>query len=167
MTSRTWEGRRLSVECGAGRRARRGCGRGYEGGGELRARKKVLEREVAGLRDAVGRLERHEPCSRADLAVAIDDTLLQRVITAQLPFESDVDRFHLKPRGSRGALPRRAHREPARSPEARRASPDLEAVVNVIGALDDIAVEPSASPCGRRSRWTTSGSRRRPASSRC
>ena len=90
-----------------------GCGHGYEGGGELRARKKVLEREVAGLRDAVGRLERHEPLlPEQDLAVAIDDTLLQGVIAAQLPFESEIGEFQLKLEQAevhfRGAPDRRA-----------------------------------------------------------
>src|SRR5262245_60303915 len=73
-----------------------GCGRGYEGGGGLRARRKVLEREVEALRMAVGRLEKSEPILPAnDLAVAIDESLLQSVITAQLPFENKVGEFHL------------------------------------------------------------------------
>ena len=118
-----------------------GCGRGYEGGGDLRARKKVLEREVAGLRDAVGRLERHEPLlPDQDLAVAIDDTLLQGVIAAQLPFESEVGEFQLKLEEAevhfRGAPTVRL-----RGRLKRKGNVDLEAVVNVVGALDSIAVD--------------------------
>jgi hypothetical protein len=121
-----------------------GCGRGYEGGGDLRARKKTLEREVAGLRDAVGRLERSEPLlPEGDLAVAIDDTLLQGVIAAQLPFESQLgekgeyglklEEAEVRFRGApsvrlRGRLKRQGRLE-------------LEAVVDVIGALDGIAVD--------------------------
>lgn len=118
-----------------------GCGRGYEGGGDLRARKKVLEREVAGLRDAVGRLERHEALlPENDLAVAIDDTLLQGVITAQLPFESEVGEYQLKLEQAevhfRGAPTVRL-----RGRLKRRGNLELEAVVTVVGALDSIAVD--------------------------
>jgi len=118
-----------------------GCNRGYEGGGELRARKRVLEREVAGLRGAVARLERKESLLPAgDVAVAIDEALLQGVIAAQMPFESRIDRFHLTLEQVevlfRGAptvrLRGRLKREGGR----------LEAVVNVIGALDRIVVDP-------------------------
>ena len=120
-----------------------GCSRGYEGGGELRARKKVLEREVEALRMAVGRLEKSEPILPAnDLAVAIDEALLQSVIAAQLPFVNKVGRYELTLveaqlmfRGAptvrlRGHLKRDGH-------------VDLEAAVNVVGALDQIAVDPA------------------------
>jgi hypothetical protein len=118
-----------------------GCGRGYEGGGDLRARKKVLEREVAALRDAVGRLERHEPLlPDTDLAVAIDDTLLQGVITAQLPFESVIGEYQLKLEEAevhfRGAPTVRL-----RGRLKRKGNVELEAIVNVVGALDSIAVD--------------------------
>ena len=72
------------------------CGGKFEGGGDLRARKVVLKREVEGLRDNVARLEKGQPILPLDdVAIAIDDTLLRDLITAQLPFEMDVDRFHL------------------------------------------------------------------------
>jgi hypothetical protein len=118
-----------------------GCGRGYEGGGELRARKKVLEREVAGLRDAVGRLERHEPLlPEQDLAVAIDDTLLQGVITAQLPFESEVGEYALKLEQAEVHF-RGAPTVSLRGRLKRKGNVELEAVVDVVGALDSIAVD--------------------------
>jgi hypothetical protein len=117
------------------------CGRGYEGGGDLRARKKVLEREVSGLRDAVGRLERHEPLLPAgDLMVAIDDALLQGVIAAQLPFESEQGEYHLKLEEAEVRF-RGAPTVRLRGRLKRKANLELEAVVNVIGALDDIAVD--------------------------
>ena len=117
------------------------CGRGYEGGGHLRARKKVLERELAVLRDAVGRLGRHEPLlPEQDLAVAIDDALLQGVIAAQLPFESEAGEYQLKLEQAevhfRGAPSVRL-----RGRLKRRGNLELEAVVNVVGALDSIAVD--------------------------
>ncbi len=120
-----------------------GCGRGYEGGGELRARRKVLEREVEALRMAVGRLEKSEPILPAnDLAVAIDETLLQSVIAAQLPFESKVGRFQLTLDEAQ-LLFRGAPTVRLRGRMKREGNVDLEAVVNVIGALDQIAVDPA------------------------
>ena len=121
------------------------CGSRFEGGGDLRARKVVLKREVEGLRESVARLEKGQPILPLDdVAIAIDDTLLRDLITAQLPFEMDVDRFHLSLteveaqfRGSpivrlRGVL-------------SSKERPDLVAAVNVIGALEGIAVEEASS----------------------
>ena len=121
------------------------CGGKFEGGGDLRARKVVLKREVEGLRESVARLEKGQPILPLDdVAVAIDDTLLRDLISAQLPFEMDVDRFHLSLteveaqfRGSpivrlRGVL-------------SSKERPDLVAAVNVIGALEGIQVEASSS----------------------
>jgi hypothetical protein len=121
------------------------CSTKFEGGGDLRAKRVVLKREVEGIREIVARLERGEPMLPLDdVAISIDDTLLRDLITAQLPFAMDVDRFHLtlkeaevQFRGSpvvrlRGAL----------NPKAK---PDLEAAVSVIGALEEIQVDPSSS----------------------
>jgi len=121
------------------------CKGRFEGGGDLRAQKVVLKREVDGLREVVVRLEKGQPILPLDdVAVAIDDTLLRDLITAQLPFEMDADRFHLSLteveaqfRGSpivrlRGVL-------------SSIQRPDLVAAVNVIGALVDIEVEASSS----------------------
>jgi hypothetical protein len=121
------------------------CKGRFEGGGDLRAQKVVLKREVDGLREAVVRLEKGQPILPLDdVAVAIDDTLLRDLITAQLPFEMDADRFHLSLteveaqfRGSpivrlRGVL-------------SSIQRPDLVAAVTVIGALVDIEVEASSS----------------------
>jgi hypothetical protein len=120
-----------------------GCGRGYEGGGELRARRKVLEREVEALRMAVGRLEKSEPILPAnDLAVAIDESLLQSVITAQLPFENKVGEFQLTLDEAQ-LMFRGAPTVRLRGRMKREGNVDLEAVVNVVGALDQIAVDPA------------------------
>jgi hypothetical protein len=121
------------------------CDSKFKGGGDLRAQKVVLKREVDGLREAVARLEKGQPILPVDdVAIAIDDTLLRDLIAAQLPFEMDVDRFHLSLteaeahfRGSpvvrlRGVLNSKKR-------------PDLAAAVGVIGALEDIQVEPSSS----------------------
>ena len=117
------------------------CSRTFEGEGERRAQKVMLQREVDGLREIVGRLERGEPLLPVDdVAVAIDETLVRDLIAAQLPFDADVDRFHLSLKEAevhfRG------------SPVVRlrgllhpRERPELEAAVTVLGALEDIEVD--------------------------
>ena len=117
------------------------CSRAYEGGGELRARKKVLEREVEALRDSVGRLERKEPLVPArDLAVGIDETLLQGVIAAQMPFVSRIREFQLTLEQAEVTF-RGAPTVRLRGRLQREGRLDLEAVVNVAGALDSISVD--------------------------
>ena len=119
------------------------CSRKFEGGGDLRAQKVVLEREVEGYREAAARLERGEPVlPKEDVAIAISDTLIRDLIGAQLPFEADVDKFHIalrtaevKFRGSpvvelTGALNLKNR-------------PNLQAAARVIGALEGIAVDPA------------------------
>jgi hypothetical protein len=118
-----------------------GCSQGYEGGGELRAQKVVLQREVEGLRESVGRLERGEPVfPMEDIAVAIDEALLRDLIRAQLPFETDVDTLHLllsqAEVGFQGAPTVRL-----RGRLTRAGLIDIEAAVEVIGALAEIAVD--------------------------
>jgi len=126
------------------------CGSRFKGGGDLRAQKVVLRREVDGLREAVARLERGQPILPIeDVAIAIDDTLLRDLIAAQLPFEMDMERFHLSLteaeahfRGSpvirlRGSL-------------TSRERPELGVAVEVIGALEEIRIEPSSSRLGAR-----------------
>ncbi len=126
------------------------CGTPHDDGGELHARKAVLQREVDALRPIVARLERGEPMLPAgDIAVAIDEALLRDMIRAQLPIEADVDTYHLKLhdvevtfRGSplvrmRGALNHRDH-------------PDYVAEVTALGALVDIAVDAPSSTLAAR-----------------
>ncbi len=121
------------------------CGREFEGGGDLRAQKVVLKREVDGIREIVTRLERGEPVLPLDdVAISIDDTFVRDLVAAQLPFEMDVDRFHLSLteaeaqfRGSPVVRLRGALRLKER--------PDLEAAVTVVGALEEIQVEQSTS----------------------
>src|SRR5512144_117648 len=72
------------------------CKSRFEGGGDLRAQRVVLQREADGIRGGVSRLERGEPMlALEDVAIAIDDALVRDIIGAQLPFDADVDRFHL------------------------------------------------------------------------
>jgi len=119
------------------------CRSKFEGGGDLRAQKVVLQREVEGYREAAARLERGDPVlPKEDLAIAIADSLIRDLIAAQLPFEADVDKFHIalrtaevRFRGSpvvelTGALNLKDR-------------PNLQAAARVIGALEDIAVDPA------------------------
>jgi len=119
------------------------CSSKFEGGGDLRAQRVVLQREVEGYREAAARLERGEPVlPKEDVAIAISDTLIRDLIGAQLPFEADVDKFHIalrtaevKFRGSpivelTGALNLKNR-------------PNLQAAARVIGALEGIAVDPA------------------------
>ena len=119
------------------------CRSKFEGGGDLRAQKVVLQREVEGYREAAARLERGDPVlPKEDLAIAISDALIRDLIAAQLPFEADVDKFHIalrtaevRFRGSpvvelTGALNLKDR-------------PNLQAAARVIGALEDIAVDPA------------------------
>ncbi len=119
------------------------CSKKFEGGGDLRAQRVVLQREVEGYREAAARLERGEPVlPKEDVAIAIADSLVRDLIGAQLPFEADVDKFHIalrtaevKFRGSpvvelTGALNLKNR-------------PNLQAAARVIGALEGIAVDPA------------------------
>ena len=121
------------------------CGRRFEGGGDLRAQKVVLQREVDGLREVVGRLERGEPMlPLGDVAIAIDDAFVRDVIGAQLPFEADVDRFHLTLREAE-VLFRGSPVVRLRGSLVVRERPALEAAVDVVGALENIRVDAASS----------------------
>ncbi len=121
------------------------CGSRFEGGGDLRAQRVVLQREVDGIRAVVGRLEQGEAMLPLDdVAIAIDDAFVRDIIGAQLPFEADVDRFHL--------TLKEAEVHFRGSPVVRlrgslfvRERPALEAAVTVIGALEDIRVDAASS----------------------
>lgn len=121
------------------------CDSKFKGGGDLRAQRVVLQREVDGLREVVARLERGEPMLPLDdVAISIDEAFVRDLIAAQLPFEADVDRFHLTLSGAevhfRGSpvVNLRGKLHP-------RENPDLEATVGVLGALEGIEVEPASS----------------------
>jgi hypothetical protein len=121
------------------------CGREFEGVGELRARRVVLEREIAGLRQVVARLERGDSLLPAsDIAIAVEDTLVRDLVAAQLPVVFDVDRYHVELR--------EAEVQFRGGPAVRlvgqiqvRDRPSLAAVVELVGGLDDIRVDPASS----------------------
>ena len=109
--------------------------------GDLRAQRVVLEREVEGLRAVVHRLERGEPLLPADdVAVAIDEAFVRDLVLAQLPFDADVDRFHVRLTDVdvqfRGSPTLQLHGR-----IQVRDQPDVTAAVSLFGALDDIRVD--------------------------
>jgi hypothetical protein len=121
------------------------CGSPYKGGGDLRAQKVVLKREVEGLRSIVARLERgEEMLPLDDVAISIDDSFVRDLVAAQLPFDMDVDRFHLSLKEAEAQF-RGSPVVRLRGALNLRKRPDLEAAVTVIGALVDIQVEQSSS----------------------
>jgi len=122
-----------------------GCDRGYEGGGDLRAQKVVLEREVEGLRAIVERLERGEPLLPSnDVAVAVDEALIRDLIVAQLPFDTDVERFHVELTGADVQF-RGSPTVQLRGRLQVRDRPDLTAAVTLFGALSDVRIEQATS----------------------
>jgi hypothetical protein len=73
-----------------------GC-RHDERGGELHAQRVVLEREVEGLRTLAGRMERGESILPPDdVVVVVEDALVRDLLTANLPFETEVDKYQIK-----------------------------------------------------------------------
>lgn len=121
------------------------CDRTFEGAGQLRAQRVVLEREVEGLRAVVERLERGEPLLPADdVAVAVDESLVRELMLAQLPFAADVDRFHVQLTDADVQF-RGSPTLQLRGRIQVRDQPDVTAAVTLFGALDDVRVDAASS----------------------
>jgi len=141
---RPWPGKALLLLLGSVA-AITGCDRAHDGGSDLRAQRVLLEREVEGLRTVVLRLERGEPVLPPDdIIVAIEEGLARDLIVAQLPFDADVDRFHVQLTGAdlqfRGS--------PTLQLRGRlqvRDRPDLAASVTLFGALVNVRVDRASS----------------------
>lgn len=120
-----------------------GCATADEGGGagDLRAQRVVLEREVEGLRAVVQRLQRGQPLLPADdIAVAIDEAFVRDLVLAQLPFDADVDRFHVH----LASVDVQFRGSPTLQLHGRiqvRDRPDVTAAVSLFGALDDLRID--------------------------
>jgi hypothetical protein len=112
--------------------------------GELHARKKILEREVKGLREVVARLDRGEPgLPPGDVVIAVEDGLLRQLLEAQLPLEVDVDRFHVRLDKAQVAF----RGSPLVSLEGRvvlRDRDGMEGELRLLGALDAIKLDPES-----------------------
>jgi hypothetical protein len=121
------------------------CDNRFEGAGELRAAKASLQREVEGLRETVTRLERHETMlPLEDVAIAVEGALIRDIIDAQLPFDADIDIYHL--RLSRADVTFQD------SPILHlggslylRANPSLSADVTAVGAFQEVVIDKASS----------------------
>jgi hypothetical protein len=104
----------------------------------------TLEREVDGLRRVVARLERGEPgLPPGDVVVALEDAVLRDLLTAELPVEVDVDRFHVRLEKARVAF----RGSPLVTLEGHVSvidRPGLEGEVELRGALDQITIDPGS-----------------------
>lgn len=120
------------------------CGGRYEGGGELRAQRVVLQREVDGLRESVARLERGEAVfDQRSVAIAIDEALLRSLIRGELPFEAESGKNRL----TLDEAEVRFHGAPTvrlRGRLTRDGVVDVQAAVEAIGAISGIAVDESS-----------------------
>ena len=138
-------GRRSRAAAAALALAATACGNEYEGAGALHAKQVVLRREVQGLRAVAARLESGQTMlPEGDVAVAIDDSLVKDILSAQLPFDADLDNYHLSLK--------EAEVQFTGSPVVRLrgtlnllAYPSIQAQVYVIGALEHIDVNPATS----------------------
>lgn len=122
-----------------------GCDRRFEGAGELRAQKVALEREIAGLKNMVSLLERGEAIvPPGDIAVVIEDRLIRDIIGAQLPFETDVDRYRIRLVHA-DVLFRDSQTVNLSGSLYLRENPELSADVTVAGALEKIVIHETTS----------------------
>ncbi len=101
----------------------------------------VLTHEVEDLRDAVARLERGDPVLPSDdVVVVFAQSFVEDLLVAQLPFEVDIDRFHVRLDRAEvvfaGSTALRLE-----GSVASKQSGEPFGQVRVLGALDDIAVD--------------------------
>ncbi len=108
---------------------------------ELVVRKTLLAHEVAGLRHLTELLDRGGTVvPDSDIAVVIEGTLVRELIAAQLPFEADVERFHV--RLMKADVQFHGSAVVALRGDARlRRTPAVQGTLSVLGALDEIAVD--------------------------
>ena len=118
------------------------CGGGGQEEAELHARLTVLEREVEGLRAATGRLEGGGAAlPEEDVIVALEESIVKDLLEAQLPFGAEVEGYDIwleqaevRFRGSPGVT--------LRGGIALKGRPNVSGEVRVIGALENIEVNP-------------------------
>lgn len=129
--------------CLAGGLLAAGCSDPQAGGGELRARKVALEREVQGLRAMAAALEKGEPLlPPEDVGVALDESLARELIAAQLPFELDAERFHARLSEAEVRF-RGSPLVRLRGTVSLREDPGVSGTLAALGALEDVAVDPA------------------------
>jgi len=116
--------------------------RADERGGLLHARQAALEREVDGLRAAAVRLERGEAILPPDdVVVAVSDSLVQRFLAAQLPFDAEVQAFKIRLDRAEVAF-KGSPAVTLTGSVAYKQTPDKTGVMRAIGALEDVRIDP-------------------------
>lgn len=117
-----------------------GCRRG-ESGGELHAKRVVLEREVGGLRASVAKLEQGEPVFPEDaVIVSISEGVAQDFIRAQMPFAIEVESFKINLTHAEASF-KGSPSVNLTGSIVHKDHPDYAGEVSAIGALDSIQVD--------------------------
>lgn len=113
-------------------------------GGDLHAQKVVLQREVEGMRDLAARAARGESLlAPDDVVVVIQDSLVKDLLTANLPFETQADKYQV--RLLRAEVTFRG--SPLISLDGSVASQgamEVQGEVRVLGALENIRIDPAS-----------------------
>lgn len=113
----------------------------YAGAGAYREQQVVLEREVQGLRDIIARLDTGDALLPAsDIIVAVDDTFVQELLSAELPLEIAVEPFRISLTGVKVAFAGAPLVE-LQGHVVREGAVAVEGDVRVIGALSDLAID--------------------------
>lgn len=117
----------------------------YEGAGAYREQQVVLEREVQGLRDTISRLDTGDALLPAsDIIVAVDDTFVQELLSAELPLEIAVEPFRISLTGVKVAFAGAPLVE-LQGHVVREGAVAVEGDVRVIGALSDLVIDAESS----------------------
>jgi hypothetical protein len=120
----------LGAACGDGRRA-----------GELHAQLVLLEREVAGLRSSVAKMERGEPVLPEQAAVvAIGEAVAKQFIDAQLPFRVEVETYRIEMTQAEASF-KGTPAVTLTGSIAHRDYPGYAGEVRAIGALDSVQMD--------------------------
>jgi hypothetical protein len=119
-----------------------GCGRGDKRAGALHAKRVVLEREVAGLRESVGRLEKGEPLFPEEaVVISIAEDVVKQFVDAQLPVKVDLESYHIELQAAAASF-KGSPTMNLTGTIVHKDHPDLVGEVTAIGALDSIEIAP-------------------------
>jgi hypothetical protein len=131
---------RAVLACALALGAGAACRGSRDGSGELHAQKVVLQREVEGLRELVGRLEGGgSAVPPDDVLIAVEDALVRDLLEAQLPFETEVDAYRVRLDHAQVTF----RGSPLIALEGKVAPKDgtVEGELRVLGALEKIRVD--------------------------
>ncbi len=115
-----------------------------KGGGELHAAQVLLEREVAGLRGSVTKLERGEPLFPEEaVVVSIAEGVVKDFVNAQLPVAVELESFKVELKDAVASF-KGSPSVTLTGSIAHKDHPDYVGEVSAIGVLDAIEVEAEA-----------------------